>query len=142
MVSERIVFENQQGGLTILVPALSVEDAKKDIPETVAIYKTVNDSDIPTDRTFRKAWRFDTVEQSGIKTDMPEARLIAHGMRRNKRSGELAPLDIEATIPSKANAAEAARQLIRDKYAVMQADIDNAANEAALKTVLSNGGVL
>jgi len=47
-------------------------------------------------------------------------------------------LDIKATIPSEAVAAEAARQAVRDKYATIQANIDAAAGVAQLKTIVES----
>jgi len=61
---------------------------------------------------------------SMITINIDKAKAIAHDKRRQARSAEFAPLDIKATIPSEAVAAEAARALIRTKYATMQADID------------------
>ena len=71
-----------------------------------------------------------------IVINIDKAKGIAHDARRAARASEFAPLDIKATIPSEAAAAEAARQVIRDKYAVIQTDIDNAADVAALKQIV------
>ena len=85
--------------------------------------KFVDASVVPTDRTFRNAW-----EHGGdsITQNITKAKEIAHNKRREARSAEFAPLDIKATIPSEAVAAESARALIRTKYAEMQAAIDAA----------------
>ena len=61
-----------------------------------------------------------------ITINIDKAKTIAHDKRREARSAEYAPLDIKATIPSETVAAEAARALIRTKYAELQADIDAA----------------
>ena len=71
-----------------------------------------------------------------IKINMDKAKAIAHDVRRAKRAEEFAPLDIKATIPSEAAAAEAARQAVREKYADMQTKIDKAATPDALKAVI------
>jgi hypothetical protein len=68
-----------------------------------------------------------------INTD--KAKTICHDIRRAKRTAEFAPLDIKATIPSEAAAAEAARQAVREKYAAIQVDIDAAADVAQLKRI-------
>jgi hypothetical protein len=73
-----------------------------------------------------------------ITINIPKAKAIAHDMRRVARAQEFAPLDIKATIPSEAAAAEAARQAVRVKYAALQADIDAAADVAALKTIVES----
>jgi len=72
----------------------------------------------------------------GIVIDVNKAKAIGHDMRRAARSAEFAPLDIKATIPSEANAAEAARQAIREKYATIQAQIDAAATPDEIKVAL------
>ena len=74
----------------------------------------------------------------GIVIDIDKAKAIGHDMRRAARAQEFAPLDIKATIPSEAAAAEAARQAVRVKYAALQADIDAAADVAALKTIVES----
>jgi len=72
----------------------------------------------------------------GIVIDITKAKAITHDARRAARSAEFAPLDIKASIPSEAVAAEAARAAIRIKYAEMQTAVDAAADVAALKTIM------
>ena len=72
----------------------------------------------------------------GIVIDLTKAKTITHDARRTARAAEFAPLDIKATIPSEAVAAEAARAAIRAKYAEMQTAVDAAADVAALKTII------
>jgi len=74
----------------------------------------------------------------GIVIDLTKAKAITHDARRTARTAEFAPLDIKATIPSEAVAAEAARAAIRTKYADMQTAVDAAADVAALKTIMEN----
>ena len=71
-----------------------------------------------------------------IIINIPKAKEIAHEMRRAERAKEFAPLDIKATIPSEAAAAEEARQAVRDKYAVIQQNIDAAATPEEIKAAL------
>ena len=71
-----------------------------------------------------------------ITINIDKAKSVAHDMRRAARAAEFAPLDIKATIPSEAEAAEAARQLIRDKYANIQITIDAAATVDALLAIV------
>lgn len=71
-----------------------------------------------------------------ITINIDKAKAIAHDIRRAARSAEFAPLDIKATIPSEAAAAEAARQVIRDKYAAMQASIDAATTTNEIKAAM------
>ncbi len=72
----------------------------------------------------------------GIVIDITKAKAITHDARRAARSAEFAPLDIKASIPSEAVAAEEARAAIRTKYAEMQTAVDAAADVASLKTIM------
>lgn len=71
-----------------------------------------------------------------IRINLDKAKEIGHEMRRAERAKEFAPLDVKATIPSEAAAAEAARQAIRDKYAVVQMEIDAAQSPEEIKAAL------
>jgi hypothetical protein len=71
-----------------------------------------------------------------ITINIDKAKTIAHDKRREARSAEFAPLDIKATIPSEATAAETARQAIREKYSAMQTAIDSATTADEIKAVM------
>ena len=71
-----------------------------------------------------------------ITINLDKAKNIAHDKRRTARSSEFAPLDIKATIPSEAASAEAARQVIREKYATMQTQINSVQTIVELKSLL------
>ena len=74
-----------------------------------------------------------------ITINMDKAKEIAHGIRRDLRGAEFAPLDdlIARQVPGSDFAAiEAERQVIRDKYAEMQAQIEAAKTVEALKASL------
>ena len=73
-----------------------------------------------------------------IRINLDKAKAFAHDKRRAVRAAEFAPLDIEATIPAKAAAAEAKRQAIRDADAVLQTQIDAALTVDALKALLDD----
>jgi len=75
-----------------------------------------------------------------IVINVDKAKEIAHDKRRAARSAEFAPLDIKATIPAEATAAEEARQAVRDKYAAMQTAIDAASTVDAIKAVMPQEG--
>lgn len=143
MSNFRIIFKNADGGVSIIVPAPGVtpEEAAKAVPHGTS-YEIVDAKDIPEDRTFRNAWFHDTTpEPRKIGVSMDKAKGIAHERRRAKRAAEFAPLDVEATIPAKAAAAEAARQAIRDKHADIQESIEAATTDDELKTVMANGAI-
>ena len=74
-----------------------------------------------------------------ITINMTKAKTIGHQMRRAQREAEFAPFDaiISKQIPGADHvAAEASRQAIRDKYALIQAAIDNAVNTDEIKAAL------
>lgn len=62
MSSKRIIYPNDSGGVSILIPApecgLSIEEiAAKDVPAGKP-YKIIDAADVPPDRTFRNAWEY------------------------------------------------------------------------------------
>ena len=61
-MNKRIVYQNDEGGISIIVPAdcgLTIaEIAAKDVPQGKE-YHIVDVSEIPTDRTFRDAWTWE-----------------------------------------------------------------------------------
>ena len=73
-----------------------------------------------------------------ITINIDKAKQVAHDKRRAARSAEFAPLDIKATIPSEAVAAEEARQQVREKYAAIQTQVDAAKTVEELKTIVES----
>jgi hypothetical protein len=74
-----------------------------------------------------------------IVVNIDKAKNIAHDMRRAARAEEFKPHDevIMKQIPGvDAQAAEAARQAIRDKYASIQTGINAATTPEEIKTAL------
>ena len=142
----KIIFTNTDGGLSVVHPVRNTigetlttdaeieQRAWDKLPVDAISPMFVDESAIPTDRTFRNAW-----EHNGdsITQNITKAKSIAHDKRRQARSAEFAPLDIKATIPSEAVAAEAERALIRTKYAQMQTAIDSATTITALTTIVA-----
>ena len=60
MSNFRVIYPTDDGGVAVIVPAaecgLTIEEiAAKDVPADKP-YEIVDDSDIPSDRTFRGAW--------------------------------------------------------------------------------------
>jgi hypothetical protein len=74
----------------------------------------------------------------GLVIDIDKAKVIGHDMRRAARAEEFKPFDeaIAKQIPGQADGAEIARQAIREKYAVVQADIDAAETPDEIKAAL------
>jgi hypothetical protein len=142
MTTSRIIFQNESGGVSVIVPTGSVELALKDVPPGVP-YEIVDAADIPSDRTFRGAW---VANGAAIEIDLDAAKFIGHDRRRAARTEAFAPFDeiIAKQIPgADAAEAEANRQTIREKYALIQDAIDAASDSDSIKLALEanqNGG--
>lgn len=61
---KRIIYPTDDGGVAVIVPSAeyladhSIEElAAKDVPDDKP-YQIVEDSDIPSDRTFRDSWEY------------------------------------------------------------------------------------
>ncbi len=136
MTSEfRIIYTRpEDNSVSIVVPAegVTIEAAAIAVPQNLP-YEVVDKSVIPTDREFRNAWQ---QEGNLVTYNIPKCKEIAHEKRRISRSKEFAPLDIEATIPSMAANAETSRQAIRNKYAIIQNQIDSANTLEDIKSAL------
>jgi len=65
MQNKRIIYQNDTGGVAVLIPAdcgLTIEQiAAKDVP-TGKPYKIVDVSDVPTDRQWRNEWTVDEAD--------------------------------------------------------------------------------
>jgi hypothetical protein len=136
-MAQRIIYTDAQGNLCFVIPLEgSIEEVvANDLPAGVD-YVVVDESEIPTDRTFRGAW---TRSGNSVTHDLDKCKTIGHDIRRRKREEEFAPHDevIIKQIPGSAfTSAEASRQAIRDKYAVVQTDIDNATSPEQIKAIL------
>jgi hypothetical protein len=132
---KRIIYQNETGGVSIIIPTESVELALKDVPEGVP-YEIVDEADIPADRYFRNAW---VMGDCCVEHDLDKCKEIGHDRRRQQRAEEFAPYDevIAKQIPgADATAAEEARQQIRDKYALIQDVIEGASTPDEIKTAL------
>jgi len=60
MQDKRVIYPNDEGGVSIIVPAPGVteEQVLKAVPKGKA-FQIVDVEDIPTDRTFRDAWTYE-----------------------------------------------------------------------------------
>ena len=77
-----------------------------------------------------------------IVININKAKDIAHNKRREARTEEFKPHDeiIMKQIPgADATEAEAARQIIRDKYATMQTAINSASTVDTIKSAMPQG---
>ena len=127
----RIIYTKSDGTVSIITPAGDVNDAIKDVPSGLS-YEIVEDSAIPTDRSFRNAWKQNS---KTIETDMTKAKEIHKTNIRTARVPKLAELDIEfqRALETSADTSTivAKKQTLRD--APSASGISTAASEADLK---------
>lgn len=132
---KRIIYQNESGGVSVIVPTESVELALKDVPAGVP-YEIVSADDIPSDRYFRNAW---IADGAAVAVDLSKAKDIGHDIRRHQRAEEFQPFDniIAKQIPgADASEAEASRAQIRFKYGLIQDVIDAASDPEEIKSAL------
>ena len=132
---KRIIYQNSEGGVNVIIPTESVELALKDVPEGVA-YEIVEDDAIPADRFFRNAW---VANGAAVEVDLDQAKSIGHDIRRTQRAEEFKPFDdiIAKQIPGlDASEAEASRVQIRFKYGLIQDAINAASDPEEIKAAL------
>ena len=86
----KIIYPAATGGVAVIHPTgeLSIEEvAKKDVPAGVA-YTIVNDEDVPSDRTFRNAWKHD------LTVDFSKAQALTKERLRSDRKPLLEAQDV------------------------------------------------
>ena len=134
---KRIVYMRSDGGTSIIVPATDERIEViliKDVPVDAQNVRVVDESEIPSDRTFRNAWKPD------LSVDMPKALVIAQDKVRAARAPKLAALDVEfqRAIEDSDNARQAAvalqKRRLRD--ATSDARITQAQTPEALKAAM------
>ena len=139
----KIIYTNSDGTVSIVQPVLTEinpntgkpftieEIAEKDIEKGIS-YEIVDDSAIPTDRSFRDAWK---QNDKTIETDIDKAREIHKTNIREVRTSKLQELDIEFQKAQETSADTsdivAKKQALRDAPAA--AGISTAATETDLK---------
>ena len=88
----RIIYPTADGGVAVIVPTeecgLTIEAiAAKDVPQGVP-FKIVDVADIPSDRTFRNAWKHD------LTVDFPKAQALTKDRLRADRKPLLEAQDV------------------------------------------------
>jgi len=86
----KIIYPTETG-VAIIHPTgeLSIEEvAAKDVPAGVP-YRIVNDDEVPSDRNFRNALKYD------LTVDMPKAQGITKDRLRQERTPLLTALDVQ-----------------------------------------------
>lgn len=122
---KKIIYTRPDGGLSVVHPVLNTlgeEDgfteeqafdrALDKIPTDASNVRIVDESDIPTDRTFRNAW----VDTGDLVThDMAKCREIHKNRLRNWRAPKLLALDIDYQRADEAGDAVTKKQIASEK---------------------------
>jgi hypothetical protein len=136
---EKVIAYQEAGKpVAVVVPVADMpidEIRKRTVPDGAA-YVIIDASSIPAERVFRNAWQ---ISGGKVEVSLPVAKDIAHNKRRAAREKEFSPWDeiIAKQIPgAQASEAEQERQKIRNKYALVQAQIDDATTELELINIV------
>lgn len=145
-MNKRITYASPDGGVCIVIPApqarLADESegaflariAAKDVPAGVT-FEVKDVSEIPTDRTFRGAWKPD------MTVDMSKARNIHRDALRAQRAPRLAALDVayqradESGDAATKAAIRAEKQMLRDITAHPSIEAASTPDELKLVTL-------
>lgn len=121
-----IVYTRPDGGVSIVHPAPGARRPKeteaefverirqKDVPKDATNVRIIDKSGVPSDRTFRNAWKAD------LTVDMPKAREIHREHLRQMRAPLLQALDVEYQRadergdPAEKQRIAARKQVLRD----------------------------
>lgn len=132
----KIVYTNSDGTIAIIHPIGSIANGLKAIPAGISTYTVVEDSIIPSDRTFRSSWvQVGTGTTATVSEDMAKAREIHKTNIRTAREPLLTALDVEFQKAQETSAGittiVAKKQALRDAPAA--SGISTAANATELK---------
>jgi len=109
----KYLIEKSDGTVSIMMLSAKADSEKalkswEELNEKAVSFTKVKASDIPTDRTFRDAWKKDGKK---VRVGMKNARKIHLNKIRQKRNEKLAELDIETM---KGNDVQKDKQKLRD----------------------------
>ena len=150
-MNKRIIYTRPDGGVSVVVPTrehiarFDTEDdaiseiMARSVPPDATFISTVEDAELPSDRTFRNAWR-----QSGsiVSVNIPLARAIHAERMGAAQSAEIARLKVEErkerlkgnTTKAAAHAATITALEALD-LSVLATQIANAPNPTALSAI-------
>ena len=139
----KIIFD-YEGNISVMTPSsealqiMTIEQiAEKDLPVGVSTYSIVEDSVVPTDRSFRNSWVGVGIGTSGgtITEDMSKAKELHKTNIRRARADKFTALDIEYQRATETSADTSAivakKQALRDAPAA--SGIATASNTTELK---------
>ncbi len=139
----KIIFD-YEGNISVMTPSsealqiMTIEQiAEKDLPVGVSTYSIVEDSVVPTDRSFRNSWVGVGIGTTGgtITEDMSKAKELHKTNIRRARADKFTALDIEYQRATETSADTSAivtkKQALRDAPAA--SGIATASNTTELK---------
>ena len=118
--TKRIIWTEPSGQVAVLYPILPVDDCIKDVPDGLS-YHIVEDSEIPKNTFFERAWK---IVDGKIEMDIAKAREVHKEHIRNARTGKLLELDIEFQKAQETSADTSA--IVAKKNALRDAPADSA----------------
>ena len=146
----KIIYTQENGVIAVVHPTdLSLEEmtieqiAQKVVPVGISTYSIVEDSVVPTDRSFRNSWVGVGIGTTGgtIIEDMTKAKELHKAKIREARVDKLASLDIEYQRATETSADTSAivtkKQALRDAPAA--SGIATASNTTELKAQWDTG---
>ena len=138
----KIVYTNSDGTIAIVHPIGSIANGLRAIPVGISTYTIVDDSIIPSDRTFRASWvQVGIGTTATISEDMTKAKELHKAKIREARVDKLAALDIEYQRATETSADTSAivtkKQALRDAPAA--SGIATASNTTELKAQWDTG---
>jgi hypothetical protein len=131
-----ITYTRFDGGLSIVIPALNAQRKNetddefierirnKDVPKDATSVHVIDAFKVPSDRTFRNAWKSD------LTVDMLKAREIHRNHLRQMRAPLLQTLDVEYQIADEQEDITKKRRIALKKQALRDVTIDPAIEEA------------
>lgn len=96
----RIVYTRPDGGLSIIVPApgTTIERARLDVPADATDVHECDHTELPTDRTFRNAWRRGGAK--AVDIPMPPARdVVTNAYERKNLAPPATQIAAAQTLP-------------------------------------------
>lgn len=128
----KIIFTRSDGGISVVHPVRNTlgetlttdaeieQRAWDKLPEDAINPQFVDDTEIPTDRTFRNAWKDD----NGIKVDMGKAKDLTKDRLRAERKPLLEAQDVafQRALESGASTAEIVKEKQRLRDVTKQVD--------------------
>lgn len=131
----KIIYTRPDGGVSVVTPCASIEEAWAKLPPEAINPEIVEDSVIPLDRTFRNAWK---AGYGAVLHDMEKCREIHRDRIREARQPVLESLDVAYMRAIECADVALQEQIISQKQALRDAPADPAIDAAKTPEELKN----